>query len=178
MWTRFACLLAILALTACQPDDTTSPGLEPVNPPLAAVYPRLYPDAPICPSGTEGAFAVRIHTYFAANPPSVSWYPEHTGDQLGLQAEVYSYTPTWQVCWNHWDKVTWPILDAPAPPLVTARDNNYTHYRIERFRHINDDDGGLDRVIACVSPRQVAFSAPVPGCAADTILVSWIGDFS
>jgi hypothetical protein len=174
MRALFFAALAALTLAACQ-TDSTSPSLEPVNPPLAAVYPRLYPDAPMCPDGTNGAFVVRIHTYFAANPPSVTWLPTHTEEQVGLQAEVYSYTPTWQVCWNHWDTVEWTILDAPSSPLLTAFNNNYSHYRIRRFKHKVGTFNGLDRIVLGVSPKQVAFGPPVAGAATDTILVNWSG---
>lgn len=174
---RYLLIIPLLALLACESERTTAPtsDWEIPDAPMAAVYPRLYPDAPMCPSGTNGAFVVRIHSYFAAAPASVTWTPSHTGEERRLQAEVYSYTPTWQVCWNHWDGVSWSIVDAPSPPLVTAFDLDYSHYRIEQFRHKPGTFNGLDRIILCVSPRQKAFEPPVAGCAADTILVSMSG---
>ena len=168
-------LLALLALltVACS-DDLTKPTLAPADTGEAWAYNPYYPNAPICPdNGTvNGAFMVRLHSWFAHNPTWLTISPISTGEQRKLQAEVYSYYGGSSICRNMHDLVNWVIQDPPEAGLKTEEEPFYTHYRIEQFRHIFGTGDGSDRVIASVGPRQTCCPAKaVSGVAADTVKI-------
>ena len=167
---RAMAVIALVALVAC--ESPAGPGMRPEN--AVGLYTPTYPDAPFCDAGTNGAWFVRIHSYYAHNPPSVTVTPESTAEQRKLAAEVYSYDEWGSVCRNMTDGISWTIVDAPAPPLVTQFDS-YSHIRIKQIKHKAGVGGGLDRVIATVTPGQTCCPLGSSPSAADTILVSMQG---
>jgi hypothetical protein len=166
--------VAMALVLACSSEQATGPGMQPVEPTLPWAYNPFYPDAPYCPDGTNGAFLVRVHSYWTHAPASLTITPSSTGGQRQLQAEVYSYDGGF-ICRNMWDLVTWTIQDAPSSPLVTGFTPFYIHPRITQLEHINFGNG-TDRVIASVGPKQTCCpTQAVGGVAADTVIINMSG---
>ena len=161
-------LLALLTVAACSDDLTRPTTLTPVDT-EAWAYTPYYPDAPYCPDGTNGAFLVRVHSYWTHAPASLTITPTSTAQQRKLQAEVYSYIGS-TICRNMTDLVTWTVQDAPSSPLVTAIDGTYQHIRITKLMHIGFGDG-VDRTIAAVGPKQLPGGGTTSGVAADTVKI-------
>lgn len=170
----------VLNLAACesQPTEASPPTMVPADE-LGFEYNPLYPNAPFCEDvgQVNGAFLVRLHSWYSHVPLSLTIAPNSTDSQRRLQAEVYSYYGSGQICRNMTGPITWAVIDAPSPPLVTGRDPFYSHVRIEAFRHIPfSGDDGSDKAIATVSPKQSCCPInTLPGGAADSVTIIMSG---
>ena len=183
---RYLPSLALLVLVACQ-NDLTLPQMEPTDESAAIAYwAPLYPDAVTCPAGTNGAFKVILH---GENWQGISSYAALDYDKTDVsaerrvEAEVYSYTASGQLCRNTGELITWARVNwndnRQHHTLQGTGNASYWQYVTyyapsEPFPSFQTGHGpmGQDRLIAQVGPKQVcgAICPSYPGgIVADSI---------